>query len=72
MKACATAGQHWQAGDKSCDYGCLGYGTCAAVCPFGAITMNDNDIPVIDITKCRLQEVRDSMSQEGNRSVAGI
>lgn len=39
-------------GDKSCDYGCLGYGTCAAVCPFGAITMNDNDIPVIDITKC--------------------
>ncbi len=39
-------------GSKSCDYGCLGYGTCAAVCPFGAITMNSNDIPVIDITKC--------------------
>lgn len=39
-------------GGKSCDYGCLGYGTCAAVCPFGAITMNSNDIPVIDIIKC--------------------
>lgn len=39
-------------GGKSCDYGCLGYGTCAAVCPFDAITMNENDIPVIDITKC--------------------
>src|SRR5208337_1359203 len=24
-------------GDKSCIYGCLGYGTCARVCPFGAI-----------------------------------
>ncbi len=39
-------------GDKSCAYGCLGYGTCAAVCPFDAITMNENDIPVVDITKC--------------------
>lgn len=39
-------------GGKSCDYGCLGYGTCAAVCPFDAITMNENNIPVIDIVKC--------------------
>lgn len=39
-------------GGKSCDYGCLGYGTCEAVCPFDAIHMNDKDIPVVDITKC--------------------
>lgn len=39
-------------GDKACSYGCLGYGTCARVCPFGAITMNDDDLPVVDITKC--------------------
>jgi len=39
-------------GDKSCIYGCLGYGTCARVCPFGAITMNDDHLPVVDITKC--------------------
>lgn len=39
-------------GDKACMYGCLGYGTCAKVCPFGAITMNDDHLPVVDITKC--------------------
>ncbi len=39
-------------GDKSCAYGCLGYGTCSRVCPFGAISMNEDDLPVVDITKC--------------------
>lgn len=39
-------------GDKACMYGCLGYGTCARVCPFGAITMNEDHLPVVDITKC--------------------
>ncbi|MGE5893395.1 MAG: 4Fe-4S binding protein, partial [bacterium] len=39
-------------GDKSCIYGCLGYGTCMRVCPFGAITMNDDHLPVVDMAKC--------------------
>ncbi len=39
-------------GNKSCAYGCLGYGTCSRVCPFGAISMNEDDLPVVDITKC--------------------
>ncbi|MBI3592343.1 MAG: Fe-S cluster domain-containing protein [Nitrospirae bacterium] len=39
-------------GDKSCVYGCLGYGTCARVCPFAAISMNDDYLPVVDMTKC--------------------
>jgi Na+-translocating ferredoxin:NAD+ oxidoreductase RNF subunit RnfB len=39
-------------GDKACVYGCLGYGTCVKVCPFGAITMSDAKLPVIDETKC--------------------
>jgi Na+-translocating ferredoxin:NAD+ oxidoreductase RNF subunit RnfB len=39
-------------GDKSCIYGCLGYGTCATVCQFDAITMSDDFLPVIDTTKC--------------------
>jgi Na+-translocating ferredoxin:NAD+ oxidoreductase RNF subunit RnfB len=39
-------------GDKSCIYGCLGYGTCVRVCPFGAITMSDEHLPMVDITKC--------------------
>ncbi|MCX8027122.1 MAG: Fe-S cluster domain-containing protein [Thermodesulfovibrionales bacterium] len=39
-------------GDKSCNYGCLGYGTCAKVCPFGAIKMSENGLPQIDEQKC--------------------
>lgn len=39
-------------GDKSCIYGCLGYGTCATVCPFDAITMSDDFLPIIDPVKC--------------------
>jgi len=39
-------------GDKACRYGCLGYGTCSRVCPFGAITMTADNLPFVDITKC--------------------
>jgi len=37
---------------KSCLYSCLGFGTCKSVCPFNAITMNDEGLPVIDPDKC--------------------
>jgi Na+-translocating ferredoxin:NAD+ oxidoreductase RNF subunit RnfB len=39
-------------GDKACRYGCLGYGTCARVCPFDAITMTEDHLPFIDLRKC--------------------
>ncbi|NLK00425.1 MAG: RnfABCDGE type electron transport complex subunit B [Clostridia bacterium] len=39
-------------GPKNCDFGCLGLGTCAEVCPFDAIYMDDNDLPVVDHDKC--------------------
>ena len=39
-------------GPKACKYGCLGFGTCAEVCPFDAITMSENGLPVIDHVKC--------------------
>ncbi len=39
-------------GDKACMYGCLGYGTCEKVCPFDAIHMNENHLPVVDVGKC--------------------
>ncbi|MBN2655350.1 MAG: Fe-S cluster domain-containing protein [Nitrospirae bacterium] len=39
-------------GDKACIYGCLGYGTCVRVCPFDALHMGDNGLPVVDIQKC--------------------
>ena len=39
-------------GPKECFYGCIGYGTCALVCSFGAITMNGEGLPVVDENKC--------------------
>jgi Na+-translocating ferredoxin:NAD+ oxidoreductase RNF subunit RnfB len=39
-------------GDKSCDYGCLGYGTCMRACPFDAITMSADNLPQINPDKC--------------------
>ncbi|MFP4016684.1 MAG: RnfABCDGE type electron transport complex subunit B [Halanaerobiales bacterium] len=39
-------------GTKACQYGCLGLGDCAFVCPFDAIVMSDNGIPEIDSDKC--------------------
>ncbi|MDD5561582.1 MAG: RnfABCDGE type electron transport complex subunit B [Candidatus Omnitrophica bacterium] len=40
-------------GQKSCVFACLGFGTCAKACPFGAISMSDEGLPVVDKVKCR-------------------
>lgn len=39
-------------GPKSCNYGCLGYGSCVKVCPFDAIKV-ENGIAVVDKDKCK-------------------
>ncbi len=39
-------------GDKICKYGCLGLGTCVAHCPFGALRMGADGLPVVDEAKC--------------------
>lgn len=39
-------------GPKSCSYGCIGFGTCALKCPFGAVKMNEENLPVVDESKC--------------------
>ncbi len=39
-------------GDKSCIYGCLGRGTCVRACPFDALHMGEDHLPVVDIVKC--------------------
>ena len=39
-------------GDKACKYGCLGLGSCAKACPFGAITMSPEGLPIVSPEKC--------------------
>lgn len=39
-------------GQKECFFGCLGLATCVKACPFGAIKMTEEGIPVIDENKC--------------------
>ena len=39
-------------GPKSCDFGCIGFGTCADVCEFGAISVV-NGVAVVDKDKCK-------------------
>jgi electron transport complex protein RnfB len=50
VRDCASANLIMQGG-MVCQYGCLGFGDCAKVCPVDAIIMK-NGIPVIDIEKC--------------------
>jgi Na+-translocating ferredoxin:NAD+ oxidoreductase RNF subunit RnfB len=39
-------------GAKACTYGCLGMGSCADACKFGAIQMGPNGLPIVDEAKC--------------------
>ncbi len=39
-------------GNKACKYGCLGLGSCIRACPFGALSMGENGIPVVDEDLC--------------------
>ncbi len=51
LETCAAANAV-SGGGKGCAWGCLGFGDCAAVCDFGAITMNEFGLPVVDTEKC--------------------
>ncbi|HHZ20837.1 MAG TPA: RnfABCDGE type electron transport complex subunit B [Firmicutes bacterium] len=46
------AAQAMAGGFKGCTYGCLGLGSCAKACPFGAITMTVNGLPQVDEGLC--------------------
>ena len=40
------------AGPGRCNFGCLGFGSCVKICPFGAISMGENGLPQFDYSKC--------------------
>jgi NADPH-dependent glutamate synthase beta subunit-like oxidoreductase len=39
-------------GSKECHIGCLGLGTCVRACPFGALSMGEDNLPVVDKQRC--------------------
>ncbi len=39
-------------GEKTCTYGCLGFGDCVDVCLFDAIVIGDDRIPIVDRKNC--------------------
>lgn len=50
-KTCVAANMAF-AGDRKCTFACLGYGDCMAVCPRGAIHINERNVAEIDPQKC--------------------
>jgi Na+-translocating ferredoxin:NAD+ oxidoreductase RNF subunit RnfB len=39
-------------GPKACNYGCFGLGSCVSICPFEAITIGPDQLPVVDEDLC--------------------
>ncbi len=39
-------------GSKECNIGCLGLGTCVRACPFDALSMGENNLPVVNKARC--------------------
>ncbi len=51
VKTCAAANLI-AGGQKACSFGCPGFGDCVAICPFDAIHMGKDGIPIVDSEKC--------------------
>ena len=39
-------------GSKVCPIGCIGLGTCARACPFDALSMGSDNLPIVNLQKC--------------------
>ena len=50
VRTCEAA--HIVGGEKACLYSCIGYGDCVEACPFDAMYMNENGLPVVNLEKC--------------------
>ncbi|MBO4331283.1 MAG: RnfABCDGE type electron transport complex subunit B, partial [Oscillospiraceae bacterium] len=51
IRDCAMAAASISGGPRSCSAGCIGYGSCVAACPFGAISIVDG-VAKVDREKC--------------------
>jgi RnfABCDGE-type electron transport complex B subunit len=50
---CVSASLLTNGGPKACTYGCLGFGTCVNACPFDALSMGADGLPLVDEEKCK-------------------
>lgn len=50
IKDCASASK-LHGSERSCNYGCIGYGDCAGTCPFDAIIIKDGIAEIVE-EKC--------------------
>lgn len=39
--------------EKTCSYGCIGHGSCVRACPFDAISINEDGLPMVDEYACK-------------------
>ena len=51
LRSCASVAK-LAGGSIACPAGCFGFGDCVAACPFDAMTLDERDLPVIDLAKC--------------------
>jgi len=52
IKDCTAANLQF-GGQKECLWGCLGFGTCVPACPFGALRMSPQGLPIVNSKKCK-------------------
>ena len=52
IKDCRSAVTVPGGSPNACPFGCVGLGTCVKVCQFGALSMGDDGLPKVDVTKC--------------------
>lgn len=46
------AASHIIGGNKQCSYGCMGYGDCVLSCPFDAMEMGEDGLPIVIEENC--------------------
>lgn len=51
IKSCKAASLIF-GGQKACAFGCLGLGDCVEACPFDAIKIGEDGLPVVDQARC--------------------
>ena len=52
IKDCKSAATIPGGSPNSCPFGCIGLGTCVSVCNFGALSMGDDGLPKVEVSKC--------------------